>query len=183
MYNHEGTCYGWKWFFHRKVKLDFRCDKGLFNSWYIFTYLYVMEAFITWIWKAWYKYMSPFHSNAVSTYTLVFLDRGFVALSRCTPNVDQEERPCTKKRMCRFFVLFYVLKEHFFLNNSSLTIILSSLGEFTPSYIFIHVRSGPIYWGGIYLAKKIIRWWYFTCKKAWKYYMWWYFTCKHVSLF
>ena len=27
------------------------------------------------------------------------------------------------------------------------------------------MRSGPIYWGVIYLAKKIIRWWYFTFKK------------------
>ena len=38
------------------------------------------------------------------------------------------------------------------------------------SLIFcIHVHSRPIYWGVIYLAKRII--------------MWWYFICKHVSLF
>jgi hypothetical protein len=41
-----------------------------------------------------------------------------------------------------------------------------SSGSSLPLIICIHVRSGPIYWGGgIYLAKKIIRWWYFTCKK------------------
>jgi hypothetical protein len=39
-------------------------------------------------------------------------------------------------------------------------------GRSLPLIFCIHVRSGPIYWGGgIYLAKKIIRWWYFTCKK------------------
>ena len=43
------------------------------------------------------------------------------------------------------------------------------LGGALPSYICIHVHSGPIYWGVIYLAKKSIRWWYFTCE--------------HVSLF
>jgi hypothetical protein len=40
------------------------------------------------------------------------------------------------------------------------------LREFTPSYI-LHTRAFETYLlgGGIYLAKKIIRWWYFTCKK------------------
>jgi hypothetical protein len=38
-------------------------------------------------------------------------------------------------------------------------------GSSLPLIFCIHVRSGPIYWGVIYLAKKIIRWWYFTCKK------------------
>ena len=43
------------------------------------------------------------------------------------------------------------------------------LGEFTPSYM-LHTRAfGTYLLGGIYLAEKIIRWWYFTCK--------------HVSLF
>jgi hypothetical protein len=28
----------------------------------------------------------------------------------------------------------------------------------------IHVRSGPIYWGGYLPCKNIMRWWYFTCK-------------------
>jgi hypothetical protein len=28
----------------------------------------------------------------------------------------------------------------------------------------IHVRSEPIYWGEYLRCKKIIRWWYFTCK-------------------
>jgi len=35
-----------------------------------------------------------------------------------------------------------------------------------PLIFCIHVRSGPIYGRVIYLAKKIIRWWYFTCKKT-----------------
>ena len=39
------------------------------------------------------------------------------------------------------------------------------LGSSLPRIFCIHVRSGPIYWGVIYLAKNIIRWWYFTCKK------------------
>jgi hypothetical protein len=38
-------------------------------------------------------------------------------------------------------------------------------GRSLPLIFCIHVRLGPIYWGVIYLAKKIIRWWYFTCKK------------------
>jgi hypothetical protein len=38
------------------------------------------------------------------------------------------------------------------------------LGSSLPLIFCIHVHSGPIYWGVIYLAKKIIRWWYFTCK-------------------
>jgi hypothetical protein len=33
----------------------------------------------------------------------------------------------------------------------------ATLGEFTPSYILHTHASGPIYWGVIYLAKKIIR--------------------------
>jgi hypothetical protein len=40
-------------------------------------------------------------------------------------------------------------------------------GEITPSYI-LHTRAFGTYLlggGGIYLAKKIIRWWYFTCRK------------------
>jgi hypothetical protein len=43
---------------------------------------------------------------------------------------------------------------------------LAHLGRSLPLIFCIHVRSGPIYWGVIYLAKKIIRWWYFTCKHA-----------------
>jgi hypothetical protein len=41
------------------------------------------------------------------------------------------------------------------------------LGEFISSYI-LHTRAFGTYLlgGGIYLAKKIIRWWYFTCKKS-----------------
>jgi hypothetical protein len=42
-------------------------------------------------------------------------------------------------------------------------------GSSLPLIFCIHVCSGPIYLGVIYLAEKIIRWWYFTCK--------------HVSLF
>jgi hypothetical protein len=38
-------------------------------------------------------------------------------------------------------------------------------GRSLPLKFCIHVHSGPIYWGVIYLAKKIIRWWHFTCKK------------------
>jgi len=50
-------------------------------------------------------------------------------------------------------------------------LVSSILGEFTPSYI-LHTHAFKTYlWGGIYLAEKIIRWWYFTCKKPWKYYM------------
>jgi hypothetical protein len=40
-----------------------------------------------------------------------------------------------------------------------------SSGRSLPLIFCIHVRSGPICWGVIYLAKEIIRWWYFTCKK------------------
>jgi hypothetical protein len=42
---------------------------------------------------------------------------------------------------------------------------MTSPGRSLPLIFCIHMRSGPIYWGVIYLAKKIIRWWYFTCKK------------------
>jgi hypothetical protein len=56
-----------------------------------------------------------------------------------------------------------------------------SSGRSLPLIFCIHVRSGPIYWGGvIHLAKKIIRWWYFTCKKPE------YFICNgilHVNMF
>jgi hypothetical protein len=38
-------------------------------------------------------------------------------------------------------------------------------GSSLPLIFCIHVRSGPIYWGVYLLAKKIIRWWCFTCKK------------------
>jgi hypothetical protein len=38
-------------------------------------------------------------------------------------------------------------------------------GSSFPLIFCIHVRSGPIYWGGYLPCKKIIRWWYFTCKK------------------
>ena len=39
-------------------------------------------------------------------------------------------------------------------------------GGALPLTFCIHVHSGPIYGGGvIYLAEKIIRWWYFTRKK------------------
>ena len=39
-------------------------------------------------------------------------------------------------------------------------------GSSLPLIFCIHVRSGPIYWGGVIdLAKHITRWWYFTCKK------------------
>jgi hypothetical protein len=38
-------------------------------------------------------------------------------------------------------------------------------GRSLPLIFCIHVRSGPIYWGGYLPCKKIIRWWYFTCKK------------------
>ena len=38
-------------------------------------------------------------------------------------------------------------------------------GGALPLVFCIHVRSGPIYWEVIYLAKTIIRWWYFTCKE------------------
>jgi hypothetical protein len=41
----------------------------------------------------------------------------------------------------------------------------SYLGRSLPLIFCIHVRLGPTYWGVIYLAKKIIRRWYFTCKK------------------
>ena len=46
-----------------------------------------------------------------------------------------------------------------------LTTSISIPGRSLPLIFCIHVRSGPIYWGGIYLAKKIIRWWYFINKK------------------
>jgi hypothetical protein len=42
---------------------------------------------------------------------------------------------------------------------------LKDSGSSLPPIFCIHVRLGPIYWGVIYLAEKIIRWWYFTCKK------------------
>jgi hypothetical protein len=45
-----------------------------------------------------------------------------------------------------------------------LIIVENYLGEITPSYI-LHTRAfGTYLLGGIYLAKKTIRWWYFTCK-------------------
>jgi hypothetical protein len=44
--------------------------------------------------------------------------------------------------------------------------IRQTSGSSLPLIFCIHVRSGPIYWGGVFtLQKKIIRWWYFTCKK------------------
>jgi hypothetical protein len=38
-------------------------------------------------------------------------------------------------------------------------------GRSLPLIFCIHMRSGPTYWGGYLPCKKIIRWWYFTCKK------------------
>ena len=40
-----------------------------------------------------------------------------------------------------------------------------SLGGCTPSYILHTHAFGTYLLGGIYLAKRIIRWWYFTCKE------------------
>ena len=40
----------------------------------------------------------------------------------------------------------------------------SYLGGSLPLIFCIHVRLGPIYWGVIYLAEKILRWWYSTYK-------------------
>ena len=49
-------------------------------------------------------------------------------LTRCKPNVDQKEWPCTKKWSCWFFFLIYVQKAQFcFQKKSSFTILLSSL--------------------------------------------------------
>ena len=44
---------------------------------------------------------------------------------------------------------------------------LVASGGALPLIFWIHICSGPIYWGWgiIYLAEKIIRWWYFTCKE------------------
>ena len=81
--------------------------------------------------------------------------------------------------------LHHISWHHFWMyaldkNNTSLLCMLCTLtpqiwplltlmlvpGRSLPLIFCIHVRSGPIYWGGgIYLAKNIIRWWYFTCKK------------------
>jgi hypothetical protein len=38
-------------------------------------------------------------------------------------------------------------------------------GRSLPLIFCIHMRSGPIYWGGYLPCKKDYRWWYFTCKK------------------
>jgi hypothetical protein len=56
-------------------------------------------------------------------------------------------------------------------------------GSSLPLIFCIHVRSGPIYWGGYLPCKKDYKVMIFYVQKTWKYYMWWYFTCKHVSLF
>ena len=48
-------------------------------------------------------------------------------ITRCKPNVDQEELPCTKKWMCIFFII-HAQKCSFEKKNSCLTILLSSLG-------------------------------------------------------
>jgi len=47
-----------------------------------------------------------------------------------------------------------------------INIEIKALGEFTPSYN-LHTRAFATYLlgGVIYLTKKIIRWWYFTCRK------------------
>ena len=42
-----------------QLKLHCICNKGLINSW--FTFVCVVEAFVTLHWKAKYKHMSPFH--------------------------------------------------------------------------------------------------------------------------
>ena len=43
-----------------KTNMNCTCNKGIINPWFIF--VYVMETFITYIWKAQYKFTSPFSS-------------------------------------------------------------------------------------------------------------------------
>jgi hypothetical protein len=55
---------------------------------------------------------------------------------------------------------------HNTLMQQGLMLATRPLGETTPSYILHTCAFGTyLLGGGIYLAKKIIRWWYFTCKK------------------
>ena len=49
-------------------------------------------------------------------------------LTRCNPNVNQEKWPCIKKLMCWFIFLYYMPKKGILEKNSSLIILLSSLG-------------------------------------------------------
>ena len=61
------------------------------------------------------------------------------SLARCKPNVDQEESPCTKKWRCWFFFK-YMPKKGSIEKNSSLTILLSSLGLHLSSLLVKYVE-------------------------------------------
>ena len=81
------------------------------------------------------KYCTKFQATrssriTLSSHVMVFLPyKACGPLTSCKVNVDQEEWPCTKKWMCWFFFM-HVQKRQFYLKkkNSSLTILLSSLG-------------------------------------------------------
>ena len=59
-----------QWLSYWKLKVDFICNRCLFNSRFIF--IYVIKAFITLHSKALYKYMTQF-SALVHIYTFAFL--------------------------------------------------------------------------------------------------------------
>ena len=60
--------------------------------------------------------LSWFHFTTISNY------KAFGPLTRCKPDVDQEEWPCTKKWMCGF-VYYMSIKENFERKCSRLTIL------------------------------------------------------------
>ena len=90
---------------------------------------------------------------------------------------------CANKEMTKVLNLGYECQDHRMPMDCILDIWSWSPGRSLPLIFCIHVRSGPIYWGGYLPCKKYNKVMVFYMKKAWKYYMWWYFTCKHVSLF
>jgi hypothetical protein len=69
---------------------------------------------------------------------------------------------CVRVRGLNSLVIYFSVKTHHIWEGN---IIPRSLGSSLPLIFCIHVRLGPIQWGGvIYLAKKIIRWLHFTFK-------------------
>ena len=108
---------------------------------------------------------------------LNFSFKSLAPLTRCTPNVNQEEWPCTKKWMCWFFSIAcskrVVLKK----KNLSLSILLSSLGLHLSSLLvkcgedvacnssynnFYKKRKGKKEWFNLYMWY-VIYMWYVPC--------------------
>ena len=64
----------------------------------------------------------------------------FGLLTRCKPNVDQEERPCTKKWKCWYFFSKLCPKKRIYKKKLSLLILLYSLGLYLSLLLSLMCR-------------------------------------------